>query len=118
PASDQYALAMVVYGWLCGKPAFQGEPFVVLYQQMYAPVPSLRQQVPTIAPEVEPVVLKALMKDPEQRFESVRAFAQALAAVLDKLFAPPIPLAIKPPPPQYPHLSWAVGTRSDPGIKR
>src|SRR5947209_7725884 len=26
PASDQYALAMVVYEWLCGKSAFHGDP--------------------------------------------------------------------------------------------
>ena len=50
PASDQYALGMMVYEWLCGKPAFQGEPFAVMYQQTSEPVPPLREHVPTVPP--------------------------------------------------------------------
>ena len=78
PASDQYALGVVVYEWLCGMCPFQGS-FVELYsQQMLASPPSLRSKVPTISPEVEQVVMTALAKEPEQRFASVSAFANAL----------------------------------------
>jgi WD40 repeat protein len=78
PASDQYALGVVVYEWLCGMCPFQGS-FVELYsQQMLAAPPSLRSKVPTISPEVEQVVMTALAKEPEQRFASVSAFANAL----------------------------------------
>ncbi|HLG77445.1 MAG TPA: DNA translocase FtsK, partial [Ktedonobacteraceae bacterium] len=78
PASDQYALGMMVYEWLCGKPAFQGDPLALMYQQTYTPVPSLRQQVPTIVPEVEQVVMTALAKDPQQRFANIQTFCKAL----------------------------------------
>jgi len=78
PASDQYALAIVVYEWLCGTPPFQGELMHVLNQQASTPAPPLHKKVPTISPSVEQVVLRALNKDPQQRFPSVEAFATAL----------------------------------------
>ena len=77
-ASDQYALGIVVYEWLCGNPPFQGDAMQVLHQQGSASPPPLRDKVPTISPAVERVVLRALAKDPQQRFESIEAFAIAL----------------------------------------
>lgn len=78
PASDQYGLGVVVYEWLCGSCPFQGS-FVELYsQQMLAAPPSLRSRVPTIPFEVEYVVMTALAKEPELRFASISAFANAL----------------------------------------
>jgi predicted ATPase/serine/threonine protein kinase/DNA-binding CsgD family transcriptional regulator len=78
PASDQYALAVVVYEWLCGKPPFEGSLTEVLYQQVNRLPPPLRQHVPTIPFEVEQVVLRALAKDPKSRFACVQDFALAL----------------------------------------
>lgn len=78
PASDQYALGIVVYEWLTGDLPFQGTFTEVCSQQMYAPPPSPREKVPSISPAIEEVILKALAKDPHQRFPSVQAFAEAL----------------------------------------
>ena len=78
PASDQYALGIVVYEWLTGDLPFQGTFTEVCSQQMYAPPPSPREKVPSLSPAIEEVVLKALAKDPHQRFPSVQAFAEAL----------------------------------------
>ncbi len=78
PASDQYALAIVVYEWLCGTPPFHGSFLEVAVQQVLAPPPSIREQVPDLAPAIEEVVLRALRKEPEQRFASVEDFALAL----------------------------------------
>src|SRR6266516_5095291 len=77
-ASDQYALGIVVYEWLCGERPFNGN-FTELYSQhLFVPPPPLHNKVPTIHAAVEQVVLKALAKDPKDRFTSVRTFATAL----------------------------------------
>jgi hypothetical protein len=89
PASDQYALAVVVYEWLTGELPFQGDPMAVMFQHAQAPVPSLRAKVPNLPPAVEQVVLKALAKDPQQRFASVRAFAAELRRAYQSAMAPP-----------------------------
>src|SRR5579859_6431767 len=78
PASDQYALGIVVYEWLTGGRPFNGGITEVATQQLVLPPPPLRAKVPSISPAVEEVVMTALAKDANQRFGSVRAFAAAL----------------------------------------
>ena len=77
-ASDQYALAVMAYEWLCGERPFQGSHSELFNQHTYAPVPPLREKLATISPAIEKVVLRALAKDPHQRFVNVQAFADAL----------------------------------------
>ena len=78
PASDQYALAVVTYEWLSGDPPFNGSVQQIAGQHLSAPPPSLRTEMPWISSTVESIVLKALAKDPQQRFASVEDFALAL----------------------------------------
>jgi predicted ATPase/DNA-binding CsgD family transcriptional regulator/tRNA A-37 threonylcarbamoyl transferase component Bud32 len=78
PASDQYALGVVVYEWLCGQPPFQGPFLEVAVKLVSEPIPSLREQVPDLSLAVEEVVLRALAKEPKQRFASAQDFAFAL----------------------------------------
>ena len=77
-ASDQYALGVVVYEWLCGQRHFDGSMSEVMVQHLSIAPPPLRERVPTISPEIEQVVLRALAKDPKGRFASVQDFAIAL----------------------------------------
>jgi serine/threonine protein kinase len=78
PASDQYALGVVVYEWLTGVVPFRGTYSEVAMQHERKPPPPLRDLCTTIPLDVEEVVLTALSKDPWQRFGSVQAFANAL----------------------------------------
>lgn len=83
--SDQYSFAVVVYEWLCGKLPFYGENFFEMYHKHKYEDPPLFQlplvqlQVDIYIPQViEEVVRKGLAKDPQQRFENIQTFADAL----------------------------------------
>ncbi|GAC1421843.1 MAG: hypothetical protein NVS4B1_03700 [Ktedonobacteraceae bacterium] len=90
PASDQYALGIVVYEWLCGYCPFQGSPVELYNLQLNEPPPSLRAKIPTLSLNVEQVVLKALAKYPEQRFVNIQAFADALEQASKNTQASPL----------------------------
>src|SRR6266704_596076 len=77
-ASDQYALGVVVYEWLTGSCPFYGSIEEIARLHTLSPPPPLREKVPTTSLAVEQAVLKALAKDPNERFESVQEFAKAL----------------------------------------
>jgi len=80
-ASDQYALAVLTYEWLTGQRPFQGPAWSLGYQHIHQQPPALRDHVPTIPRLIEVAILKALSKDPRQRFNNVGAFANALKSV-------------------------------------
>jgi serine/threonine protein kinase len=78
PASDQYALGIVVYEWLCGERPFRGSLTEIITQQLSSAPPPLHARSPEISLEVEEAVMTALAKDPHERFATVQAFARAL----------------------------------------
>ena len=77
-ASDQYALAVLAYEWLCGDCPFHGSFLEVASQHLMVPPPSFQQKGATIPPAVEAVVMKALAKKSPERFSTIRDFAAAL----------------------------------------
>ncbi len=76
--SDQYALGVVVYEWLCGTTPFRGTPIEIAMQHLSKLPSPLHEQVPDLPPGIEEIVQRALAKEPEQRFASVKNFAMAL----------------------------------------
>lgn len=78
PASDQYALGVVVYEWLTGTVPFTGAFQEIIAKQLFVAPPPLREHLKSLPAAVEEVVLTALAKDPKARFASVSAFARAL----------------------------------------
>ncbi len=78
-ASDQYALAVMVYEWLCGDPPFHGTLWEIWQQHMYTVPSPLRTVRPELPLMLEQVVQRALAKKPQDRFVSIQAFALALA---------------------------------------
>lgn len=78
PASDQYALAVVVYEWLSGTKPFNGSYMEIMAQHLSTPPPPLDEQALGIPHAVQEVLRRALAKDPHQRFPRVQDFAEAL----------------------------------------
>jgi serine/threonine-protein kinase len=80
--SDLYSTGCLLYELLLGRPPFTGESSVSLaYQHVNEnPVP-LREVDPSLSPEVEAVVMKALAKDPADRYAS----ADEMRADIDRL---------------------------------
>ena len=86
PACDQYSLGVIVYEWLCGERPFKGPLWEIVNQHINTLPPPLHEKMPDISPVVEQVVMKAMAKDPAQRFTSVKEFANALEAALEEAY--------------------------------
>jgi uncharacterized protein YjdB len=80
PASDQYALGVVVYELLTGQPPFGGNGMAMMRAHTETPPPPLRRARAEIPDAVESAVLKMLAKKPEDRFPDLAAAIVAFDA--------------------------------------
>jgi serine/threonine protein kinase len=79
PRSDIYALGVMIYEMLTGRTPFQADNYTALaHAHIYEPVPPPTLFNPRISLPVQAVVLRALAKDPEQRFRQATDLATAL----------------------------------------
>ena len=76
-ASDQYALAVMVYELLAGRPPFVGGMEQLMYQHFNAKPTPPSAFNPQIPETIDAVILRALAKNPEERFPSIADFASA-----------------------------------------
>jgi hypothetical protein len=98
PATDQYALAVMTFQLLAGRPPFEGDLATVTQAHLNDRPPSLREFNPAISPRLDAVIARALAKRPADRYPSVAAYGQALhdaAAMIQgdagRRDAPPVP---------------------------
>ncbi len=74
--SDQYALAVMVYEWLCGRrPYLASTKEELLYQQEHEPMPAPRSLNEALSATVERVLLQALAYTATERFQHCQEFA-------------------------------------------
>jgi hypothetical protein len=120
--ADVYALAVVLYEALVGRPPFDGDMPSMLHQHLrVTPVaPSVRR--PGLPPGLDDVVLRGLAKKPGERYAEAGELAEAARGALDGRAAPPPRDRPVPPPPSGPGTAernretWVpTGPPSSPG---
>jgi beta-lactam-binding protein with PASTA domain/predicted Ser/Thr protein kinase len=81
--ADLYSIGIVLYELLTGAPPFDAESpvTIALKQVSEEPVPPMRRN-PAVPPALDAVVMRALRKDPAERFQDADAFIAALESAM------------------------------------
>jgi serine/threonine protein kinase len=78
--SDIYAMGVVLYEMITGRVPFDADtPLAVIFKHISDPLPLPRHVNPRVPEEVEGVILKAMAKEPSERYQTVEEMARALA---------------------------------------
>src|SRR5450432_245919 len=96
---DTYALGITLYEALAGVVPFEGNFGEVLLKVSTETMPSLIKRCPEVPAELEQAIQKALARDPEDRYPTARAFAEALSQVPRGEAQPTSLLGIRAPVP-------------------
>ena len=77
--ADQYALGVILFEMVCGTPPFGSSiPGDLIHSHITERPPSPRLRNPEVSPALDATILRALEKDPGQRFQNMAELAEAL----------------------------------------
>jgi eukaryotic-like serine/threonine-protein kinase len=94
-ATDQYALAIMTYELLAGRSPFTGRQEQVMYQHLMTPPSPPSSINHALSPAIDAVILRALAKQPADRYPSIADFARELQ---NAIVSAPTVYAPLPPP--------------------
>jgi serine/threonine protein kinase len=76
PATDQYALGVVIFELIAGKLPFESSTaYALMHKHLHEPPTPLHTVRPDLSLEVERVLQQAMAKDPQERYPTATAFA-------------------------------------------
>ena len=82
--SDIYSLGIILFELLTGSVPYAGpNAFAVMAKKMHDPLPSIKDSRPDLSPAIEAVVVKALAKNPADRYQSASEMAAELRAAVE-----------------------------------
>jgi serine/threonine-protein kinase len=85
PQSDQYSLGVILYECVTGRPPFRGDSLLsVLEAVAQGNYESPRRYRPELSTVLEVAILRAMSRDPDDRFPSVRELGRALCEAADQ----------------------------------
>jgi serine/threonine protein kinase len=81
--ADIYSMGITIYKLVTGEVPFNASTeFALMMAQVEAPPTPPRRLNPSITPELEAVILKALRKRPAERYQSIKEFTEALVNLM------------------------------------
>lgn len=82
--SDIYSMGIIFYELLSGSLPFRGDNAVeIALKHMREPLPSLREENPSIPQSIENIIRKATAKNPKNRYDSARSMHEDLLTALN-----------------------------------
>ncbi len=82
--ADIYALGVMLFETQTGRTPFSGNNYPALaHSHIYEPPPHPGSINPNISPAIEYIILTALMKNPQQRYQTAHDMAEALRKALE-----------------------------------
>jgi serine/threonine protein kinase len=82
---DIYAVGVTLFYMLTGRLPFMADnEFVMRDKKLFSDPPRPRELNPSLSADIEQLVLKALQKEPEQRFQTVKEMRLAVEQLIDK----------------------------------
>jgi serine/threonine-protein kinase len=86
--SDMFAVGAVFYELLAYQRAFPGETMhAVMYDIIHKAPEPLRKLCPDLNPRIEPIVMRALEKDPDQRYPDLQVMRTEIERVRDQVLS-------------------------------
>ena len=83
--TDIYSFAVILYEMVVGQVPFSADtPFSIIHDHIYSPLPLPKTVNPSVPEEVERVLLKALAKERDDRYQSVEELVQAFKNAWDE----------------------------------